>query len=71
MKQIINVEITISVTMEIDTDIVGYGVTGGAEDPDDIVAEAVSYAVQELDYTMEVTEPGIKVLKTQLMSYSI
>lgn len=64
-----NVEVVIKITLEIDTDLLEDSVTGGAEG-DDAVEEAISYSVQEMDYSMNITEPGIKVLKTNLESYS-
>jgi hypothetical protein len=65
-----DVEITIRVVVQINTDELDYGVSGGAED-EDAVEEAISYAVQELDYSMNITEPGILILKTEIRSYNV
>ncbi len=63
------IDVVIRVTLQVNTEELSFGVTGGAED-EDAVEEAVNYAVQEMEYSMEIDEPGILVLKTNLESYS-
>lgn len=63
------VSVVVQIEVEIDTDKLSYGVIGGAKD-EDAIEEAVSFMVQETDYSFKIDESGINIEKVKIVEYS-
>lgn len=68
-----DVEVIVRIVLQINTEELECDIDGeGARKTDEEIWEdAISYAVQEIDYNMSITEPGILVLRTELQSYNV
>lgn len=63
------VRIEVDVVIEISPEELEYNITGGAEG-EDAIQEAISYTVQEIEYSFDCPVKGINVVKTELIMYS-
>jgi hypothetical protein len=70
MKTTREIDITVRITVEIDTDELDYGVSGGAKG-ENAVNEAVHYVTDEAETWIEdsvhIYENGITLLKTEIV----
>jgi hypothetical protein len=70
MRTTREIDITVRITVEIDTDELNYGVSGGAEN-EDAVEEAVFFVIDQSSYWIEdsiyIEEKGITLLKTEVI----
>lgn len=72
------IDVIVRVTLEIDTDKIGYGIHGGlgSDETEEIANEAVSHFVQNYEpaysaYSGEVcTEEGISVVESGVITYN-
>ena len=69
MKITRDIEITVKIVLEIETDAIGDDIHGGVESPDEIADEAIAHYVTEMDYSFLSIE-GIKVIRTEVQSYN-
>ncbi len=65
-----HVEIVIKVVLEIDTDMVEYGVHGGCEDPDEIAEKAIGNAVEDMEAKI-LPIAGVKVMSNYIGQYNL